>query len=105
MPNSTEERSHDPAEGPLPQPKSPQDSQIIPDPQVAPAEPEGGIQPADTQGPGNGQLRQHRRSAVQGTHRVGGGAQQEPGQKAAQKPAPDQPRIHRHSPLRCRGSS
>ena len=105
MPEFCEQRHDGSAEQPLPQEKTGQHRQVIPQPQVAAAEGKSGPEPGGEQSGAEEKLDKPGEAAVQGTQGIGGGTQQHSGQKAAGDPAPYQGRIHRSNPRRRRGSS
>lgn len=94
-----------PAEDPFPEQKACNHRQIIADPQITPADSEGGIKPAQHKLRGNQSLRQAGKAPVQGPKDIRAGAEEHTGQEASQRPGENKLRCHRHSPRFCFGSS
>lgn len=90
MPNFPEERRNGGAEEPLPEGEARQRAQIIPDPQIRPAEAEGGKQPAQQQLQADEELAEEAVPLFQGLDGIGPGAQEDPGKKAAHQPPEDE---------------
>lgn len=105
MPKIAEERRNSAAEEPLPQYKSCQQSQIVADPQIPPADAEEGKEPAKKQLHADDSLAQTGQSGTKGPETIHRGSQCHAAQEAAQKPLPDQSGRHRRRPRFRRGSS
>ena len=93
------------AEDPLPEQKACNQNKIVSDPQVTPADAEGGVNPAQHKLRGNQSLRQAGKATVQRPEDIRAGAEEHACKEAAQRPGENQLRCHRHSPRFCFGSS
>ena len=104
MPKTTEERRHCPAEKAFPQGKARHHPQIIPQPQVSPADAEEGEKPADHQLQADPHPGQPGEPPSQGAQKIRRRAQQHPAENTTQEPGSHQLRLQRRSPRLCRGS-
>ena len=77
MPKTVEKQKGTGAKAPLPEPKAPQDPPPVAGPQVAPAESEAGLKPADGEFTGDQEFCQAGEFAVERAQGIGGGAQQD----------------------------
>jgi hypothetical protein len=105
MPNLSPKCRHRRPELPFPEPGSHQKRQIKPQPQLAPAQGEGAVEPGEKQLQCDQQLAKPGRFSVEWAEYIGGSAQQHTLQKAPRQPLPDDLRGHRRHPRRSRGSS
>ncbi len=98
MPKTAKEGGADGAKTPFPEAKACKHPQIVPRPQVSPADAKGGDEPDRPQLQGHEQLGDDGEAPVEGPEQVCHGSQGGPPQKTAQPPAPGQCRAHRQSP-------
>lgn len=89
MPNFPEQSRNCTAEDPLPEGKTCQHPQVIPDPQVRTAQREGGKEPAEAQQKTYEELAEDAVPRLQWLHGVDAGAQQHPRQEAPRQPPQD----------------
>ena len=105
MPKTRPEGPHGGPEPPFPKPCPSEQGKIKSDPELAPAEGEGAVQPCRQQRQTDPKLAEPGKSAVERTEHIRRRTQQHPLQKAAQKPGPDEPGRHRRQPRVLLGSS
>ena len=93
------------AEQPLPQPRAQQKRQIKSQPQLAPAQGEGAVQPRGKELQTDQKLTQTREFPVERPEHIRRRPQKNPLQEASRQPLPDHLRGHRRHPRRGFGSS
>lgn len=105
MPEFIKQGADGPAEEPLPQKKTGQKRQVVPQPQIAATQRKTGPKPDGEQPGTEEKLDKLWETAVQGPQGICEGTQQQAGQKTAGDPTPHQGGIQRRNPRLRLGSS
>ena len=105
MPKSGPQGCRNSAKTPFPEPRPRQKRQIETDPQFAPAQGEGAMQPCNEQLQPYQKLTDPGGFPVEGSEHIHRRPQQHTLQKAPRQPLPYNLRSHRRHPRRSRGSS
>ena len=104
MPENPEPGGHSCPKAPFPEAEACHRGEIISDPQISPAQAEGGPDPCRQQQKAQQQLRQPGDAAVEGPQKIHSGTQHYPGEKAPQEPGQEDRRGHDRQRRLGRGS-